>query len=308
MSSPDTKLRIGHVGYGEVGTILSQALKARGPAWLGAWDILLADAAKGPAMAAHARAAGVEPCESAAALYAKADIVLSAVTASNTYAAAEDAGRSIRPGAFYFDLSSASPDTKARAARLVEAAGAHYVEAGVMTSVPPYGVRVPMVIGGKKAAELARLLSPFGFALEVVSDTIGVASAIKMCRSVIIKGMEALVIESFTTARKYGVEARVLESLKETFPGLDWERQGAYFFHRVVKHGKRRAEEMREAAVTVREAGFDPFMAGATAEKQAFIAERSAQGLFAGIEADADWREYADRIIGNGKRFNKGTA
>ncbi len=148
MSSPQRHdLRIGHVGYGEVGTILAQALKAQRLAWLGTWDILLPDVAKG--MAARAGAAGVEPCESAAALYAKASLVISAVTAANTYAAAEDAARFIEPGAFYFDLSSASPDTKIRSARLIEKTGAHYIEAGVMTSVPPYGIRVPMVIGGR---------------------------------------------------------------------------------------------------------------------------------------------------------------
>jgi len=297
MEIPDKTVRIGHVGYGEVGTILSQALKAQGVAWIGTWDIVLADPAQASAMAARARAAGIEPCESAAALYREATVVISAVTASNTYIAAQDAGRSIRPGTFYLDLSSASPDTKARAAKLVEEAGAHYVEAGVMTSVPPYGIGVPMVVGGERAAELARTLAPFGFAMEVVSQNIGVASAIKMCRSVIIKGMEALVIESFTTARKHGVEARVLESLKETFPGLDWEKQGAYFFSRVVKHGKRRAEEMREAAVTVREAGFDPCMAAATAEKQAGVAKLASQGVFAGIGPEADWRHYADCVI-----------
>ena len=303
--SIDKSLRIGHVGYGEVGTLLAAALKPRQIAWLGTWDILLPDPAQGPAMSARARAAGVEACGSAAELYAKAAVVISAVTASNTYAAAQDAGRSIRPGAFYFDLSSASPDTKARAAKLVEGAGGHYVEAGVMTSIPPYGIRVPMVVGGKRAAELARILAPFGFAMEVVSEEIGVASAIKMCRSVIIKGMEALVIESFTTARKHGVDARVLESLKETFPGLDWEKQGAYFFSRVVKHGKRRAEEMREAAVTVREAGFDPLMAAATAEKQDFVAKLAARGTFAGVGGEADWRDYADRVIGERRAHKK---
>ncbi len=142
----------------------------------------------------------------------------------------------------------------------------------------------------------------------MVSETIGVASAIKMCRSVVIKGMEALLIESFSAARKYGVEARVLESLRETFPGLDWEQQGGYFFHRVVKHGRRRAEEMREAAVTVREAGFEPCMASATADKQAYIASLAAKGLFVGIEPGADWREYADRVIGTEQQLKKGTA
>ena len=305
MTLIDKRLRIGHVGFGEVGTILSQAIRAHGPTWLGTWDIVLPDGEPGRLMGMRARAMGVKACANAADLYARADIIISAVTASNTYAAAEDAGRSIRAGSFYFDLSSASPDTKASAAKLVEAAGAHYVEAGVMTSVPPYGIKVPMVIGGPRAAELAEKLRPFGFELEIVSETIGVASAIKMCRSVMIKGMEALVIESFSTARRYGVEARVLESLKETFPGLDWEEQGAYFFSRVVKHGKRRAEEMREAAVTVCEAGFEPFMAAATAQKQDFVAKLAAAGCFDGIAADADWRDYAERLIAESRQREK---
>ena len=296
-SAIDRTLRIGMLGYGEVGRIICGALAAQGLAWVGAWDLLLRDAAKAPAMRTQAQGAGIQACDSPAALTAQADVVISAVTASNTLAAASDAAAALRPGTWFLDFNSASPETKQQCAKLIETAGGHYVEAGVMTSVPPYGIRVPMVVGGTRAAELAAKLAPLGFAMEVVSDTIGVASAIKMCRSVIIKGMEAIVIESFSTARQYGVEARVLESLAETFPGLDWEKQGAYFFSRVVQHGKRRAEEMREAARTVGEAGFDPFMASATADKQAWVAGMAARGVFAGMAKDADWREYADRVI-----------
>jgi 3-hydroxyisobutyrate dehydrogenase-like beta-hydroxyacid dehydrogenase len=282
----------GMIGYGEVGGILSAALKEKGVA-VAAWDLLMAQ----DAMKAKARSADVEACESSAALMAKAEVVICAVTAADALAAAKEAAKAIRPGTYYLDLNSASPCTKQQCAKAMDAAGAHYVEAGVMTSVPPYGIKVPMVVGGARAKELAVKLAPFGFAMEVVSETIGVASAIKMCRSVMIKGLEAIFIESYTTARRYGVEARVLESFKETFPDFEWEKQGAYFYSRVVKHGKRRAEEMREAAVTVREAGFDPFMAAATAEKQDQVAKLAAKGVFAGISSDADWREYADRVI-----------
>ena len=107
----------------------------------------------------------------------------------------------------------------------------------------------------------------------MASDKLGVASATKMCRSVMIKGLEAMVIESFTTARHYGVEDAVLASLKETFPGIDWEKQGAYFFQRVIEHGRRRSEEVREVAETVREAGLEPFSASGTAERQAWVAD-----------------------------------
>jgi 3-hydroxyisobutyrate dehydrogenase-like beta-hydroxyacid dehydrogenase len=297
MAAVDSTLRIGLIGYGEVGKILARALVAHKLAWVGTWDIVLRDAAQGAAMRAHAREAGVEACASAPELLARSEIVISAVTAANSLQVAEEAAGSIRKDTYFLDLNSASPGTKAKSAERIEAAAAHYVDAGVMTSVPPHGIGVPMVIGGARALELAARLAPLGFRMEVVAAEVGVASAIKMCRSVVIKGLEAVVIESYATARRYGVEDRVLASLKETFPGLDWEKQGAYFFSRVVRHGRRRAEEMREAAVTVREAGFEPWIARATAEKQDWVAALARAGVFRDVD-ETDWREYADRLLG----------
>ena len=166
-----------------------------------------------------------------------------------------------------------------------------------MTSVPPYGIRVPMLLGGARAEALAQTLCGLGMNARAVSTDIGVASAIKMCRSVMIKGLEALVIESYTTARAYGVEDQVLPTLAETFPSIDWEKQGAYFFSRVVQHGQRRAEEMREAAHTVREAGFEPFMASAIADKQQWVADQAKAGVFAGAGQGVVWPVYADALL-----------
>ncbi len=295
-------LHVGLVGYGEVGKIFTQALAAKkspdGVASVGAWDLRLAahhpDAAQ---QRAHAQAAGVTAHASMAELCGAANLVISAVTASNTLGVAQEAARHLRPGSIFLDLNSASPGTKAQAAQLVDATGAHYVEAGVMTSVPPYGLAVPMLLGGARAAGLAERLRALGCDATAVAEEIGVASAIKMCRSIMIKGLEALVIESYTTARHYGVEDAMLATLKETFPGIDWPRQGAYFYSRVAQHGKRRAEEMAEAAVTVREAGFDPTMAAAISTKHGWIAGQSAQGLFEGLNKDAPWQAYADRLL-----------
>ena len=167
-----------------------------------------------------------------------------------------------------------------------------------MTSMPPYRIRVPLLLGGPNAAVLEPLINALGFDAKVASDRLGVASATKMCRSVMIKGLEAMVIESFTTARAYGVEAQVLASLAETFPGIDWEKQGSYFFQRVIQHGRRRAEEMREAAQTVREVGLEPWSASGTAERQAWVADLADQGLLGERNAPrSDWRLDADRIL-----------
>ena len=166
-----------------------------------------------------------------------------------------------------------------------------------MTSVPPYGIRVPMLLGGAQAAALAGVLTGWGMDAKPVSATLGVASAIKMCRSVMIKGLEALVLESYATARHYGVEDAMLATLQETFPSIDWQQQGSYFFNRVAQHGKRRAEEMREAANTVREAGFEPLMASAIAAKHGWMAQQAAEGRFADLAASATWQAFADRLL-----------
>ncbi|WP_269498487.1 DUF1932 domain-containing protein [Castellaniella sp. S9] len=293
-------MNLGLMGYGEVGGIFCAGLKDQA-ASVQAWDIKLAADGAGAPLRARAEHDGVPLCGSAAELCSRSDLIMSAVTASSTVDVAREVARHIRPGTVFLDLNSASPGAKREAAALIEAAAGLYVEAGVMTSVPPYGIRVPMLLGGSHAESLAARLRDAGMDATAVSPELGVASAIKMCRSVMIKGLEALVIESYTAARAYGVEDHVLPTLQETFPSIDWSGQGAYFYSRVVQHGRRRAEEMREVANTVREAGFEPFMASATAAKQDWVAGLAAEGLFADVDKAGGWQAYADRLIAHAK-------
>lgn len=285
---------VGLIGFGEVGGIFGRALAAHAQvADVCAWDVRFAHDAPFRAQVP----AAIEVAASCAALCAQATLVISAVTAANTLAVAEEAAASLRPGAFFLDLNSASPGVKQHAARVIEAAGAHYVEAGVMTSVPPYGIRVPMLIGGAYAAALAPALTALGMDAKPVSECVGIASAIKMSRSILIKGLEALVIESYTNARRYGVEDHMLPTLAETFPGIDWPALGGYLFSRVARHGKRRAEEMREAARAVEETGIAPILSRAIAEKQHWVAQLAQAGVFDGVSESDGWRAYADRVI-----------
>ncbi len=285
--------RIALIGFGEVGRIFAAGLMAAGVRQVVAWDLKFADLA----VAGQARAAGVQVAGSMADLCAQQPaLIISAVTASNALAVACEAAGHLAPDTFFLDLNSASPGTKQQAAAAVDGAGGRYVEAGVMTSVPPYGIRVPMLLGGSHAAALLPQLQAWGMQAQVASERLGVASATKMCRSVMIKGLEALVLESYATARHYGVEDAMIATLQETFPGIDWQRQGCYFFSRVAQHGQRRAEEMREVAQTVREAGFEPFMAGAIADKHQWMADQARAGLFEGL-ADPAWADYADRLL-----------
>jgi 3-hydroxyisobutyrate dehydrogenase len=293
-------MEIALIGYGEVGRILGEDLRAAGQT-VTAFDLKL-DAAEGAGMRAHARAQGVTLAGSHAEAVRSAELVISAVTASQTIAAAESCAAALPAGSFFLDFNSASPGAKLAAAELVARGAGRYVEGAVMTAVPPHRIKVPLLLGGPQAAALLPRLQDLGFAARLASTRLGVASATKMCRSVIIKGLEAMLVESLTAARHHGVEDAVLASLRETFPGIDWEKQAAYFFQRVIEHGRRRGEELSEAAVTVQEAGLSPWSAAGTAERQTWIAELADAGVFGergspGFARSADWRIEADRIL-----------
>lgn len=289
------------IGYGEVGRILAEDLRQAGHP-VSAFDLKLGDEATRGPLVEHAGTIGVRLARDHAEAVRGAQLIVSAVTAAQAVAAAAACAPAMGPAAFFLDLNSASPGAKIEAAALIEAAGGRYVEAAVMTSVPPYRLAVPMLLGGPNATAAQPLLEALGFSARVASERLGVASATKMCRSVVIKGMEAMLIESLTAARHFGVEEAVLASLAETFPGIDWQRQASYFFQRVIEHGRRRSEELREVALTVREAGLEPWSAASTAERQAWMADAADRGVFGergapGFARSADWRVEADRLL-----------
>ena len=293
-------MRLALIGYGEVGRILAEDLRAQGHE-VTVFDLKLRSRAR-VALRGHSVVHGVTLAESHVDAVRGAALTISAVTASQTVAAAAAAAPGLRAGSRFIDFNAASPGAKVVAAEHVARHGARYVEAAVMTAVPPHRLEVPLLLGGPYAEEGLAALNDLGFAARIASADIGVASAIKMCRSVMVKGLEALMIESLTASRVYGVEEAVLASLRETFPGVDWDQQASYFFQRVIKHGRRRAEEMREAAVTVREAGLDPFSASGAAARQAWVADLADAGLFSKkrrrrLAHAPDWRDEADRIV-----------
>jgi 3-hydroxyisobutyrate dehydrogenase-like beta-hydroxyacid dehydrogenase len=168
----------------------------------------------------------------------------------------------------------------------------------VMAPVHPQRLRVPMLLGGAEVASVARKLLAIGMNGNSVSERIGVASAIKMCRSIIIKGLEAITVEAMFTARRYGAETHVLNSLAATYPGMGWDAAlPDYLISRVAEHGKRRAAEMREAAEAIAYVGIEPMTALATASRQEWLARTAAEmGIALRNNEEFSWRGLADAI------------
>lgn len=293
-------LKIGFVGFGEAGYHLARGLRRAGVTQMRAYDINTHTPKLGERIQSRAAETEVTLVSSSSQLTEASDILLSVVTASSAAEAATQTAPYLQARHYYADLNSVSPETKRAIATTITNAGARFVEAAVMAPVPPYEHKVPMLLGGAHAHELTALLEPFGMSLEVVSDQIGAAVAVKMCRSVIVKGLEALLLECTLGAMKYGADERVFASLEESYPGMNWSKLAGYSISRVVEHGTRRARELEEVAATLRAAGIEPMMAEAIVQRQDWGAQF--KSLFEG-QIPTDYRALVN-VIAAGEKAN----
>jgi 3-hydroxyisobutyrate dehydrogenase-like beta-hydroxyacid dehydrogenase len=259
--------RIALIGFGEAGRTFAGAALWRETASV--FDIKTLSNATAPAMQAAYAAAGVTGCETLAQALDGAEVVLSLVTADQTPIAAQAAAKSLPNGALFCDLNSVSPGTKQRNAAAVEAAGGRYVDVAVMSPVQPAAMNVPLLVAGPHAEAGADMLRSIGFTkVSISGGRIGDASATKMVRSVMVKGIEALTAEMLLAAEQAGVTDAVLASL-----GGDWAQKADYNLDRMLAHGLRRAAEMEEVVVTLTELGIEPLMTRGTVVRQRAMGE-----------------------------------
>jgi len=282
---------IAFVGFGEAGQAFVSGWATEHPERIAAFDIKTGDAGTRAAMLARYSEHGVSGKTELAEALAGAEAVFCVVTADRALEAVRAAAGSIAPGALWFDCNSCAPDTKRRAAEVIEAGGGRYVDVAVMAPVHPRKHLVPLLVSGPHADDAVAALEALGMKPTVVAGEVGRASSIKMLRSVMIKGLEALTTECFLAARRAGVEDAVLASLEESDPDIQWRRRGSYNLERMMVHGARRAAEMREVALTVDQLGLPGRISAAVAEWQDQVA---ALGVEPGED---DLFARADRLL-----------
>jgi 3-hydroxyisobutyrate dehydrogenase-like beta-hydroxyacid dehydrogenase len=284
-------MRIGFVGFGEAASHIAKGLRQPGISSVVAFDIKVTDKVR-----QRAQETGTRLVQTNQELAQSCDIMMSAVTADQALNAAEQNAPHLTAGHLYADLNSVSPRVKQSIARVIETSGARFAEIAMMAPVPPYGHKVPMLAGGAGAPEFVEKLGPFGISPEIVSREVGTAAATKMFRSIIVKGLEALLTECVLGASRYNADERVFASLAESFPGIDWKQLADYMVGRVVVHGERRAREMEEVAATLREIDIEPIMAEAIVRRMDWSVEAGLKQLFGG-EAPKSYRDVVDAAV-----------
>ncbi len=272
---PNARPSIAFIGFGEAGQAIAAGLRQEGVERMAAWDILFPQ--DGGARLRQAAAASEVRCaNSAAEAVRAADIVISAVTAASSVAAAQSIKPHLAGKPYVLDINSVSPGRKQETAKLL-GGSARYVDVAVLAPIHPARHKTPMLLAGADAEAVAPTLAALGMCASIAGAEIGAAAAIKMVRSVMIKGIEALTLECFLAAARAGVIDEVAASMKNNYPGLDWGKIVPYNLERMASHGERRAAEMEEVADTLRELGVEPLMTTATVKRQREMGRIGAQ-------------------------------
>ena len=263
MSAP----AIGFIGFGEAAFWIARGLRGEGVTRIVAHDLHTSTPGRGELIRERAAEAGVTLLSNAVAVPPECEIVFSAVTAAAAGPVGQEAALALKPRHLYVDINSVSPAVKKAIGEAVAGSGAKFVEAAVMSTVPPLGHGAPMLLCGPGATDFAARMTPLGMKLEVLDGPPGSAAAIKMFRSVIIKGLEALMLECVLAAEQFGAANRVFDSVSVSIPGIDWNQLARYMVGRTALHAERRAHEMMEVAATLSDLGVEPIMAAATAKR-----------------------------------------
>lgn len=253
-------IRVGLLGYGEVGHGLATGLVAEGLATVSAYQ----RASDRPTIQARARASGVELLPTADALAEQSDLIIAATQVAETLAAARAIAPSIEARHCYVDLASASPNVKREVGEVIAARGALVVD-GVLEGSPlEYVHRIPILASGPGAKRFEEAMGPWGMRIRVIGDELGKAAAIKCLRHIVTKGLIAILIESLTAARRYGVADELFQTLSEWHEALPWSQHAQRIVRTTAVHASRRADEVAMSAGILREIGMDPIMAEAT--------------------------------------------
>ena len=269
-------MRVLLLGFGEAGQAFAEGWRGSGNAVeLSTYDIKLENPDASDSIANAAAQLNVSLTRPGATEFAEADHVISLVTADEALTAAQTAAALLRTGQTYWDLNSVAPSTKLRAEACVTSSGAAYLDVGVLSPVHPQLHRTPLAIAGRASRDAREAILHLRLNADVISTRTGDAAALKLLRSIVIKGVEALVVECNQACGTSEMRERVFASLGHSLPGIDWSKRRDHVLERVGRHGPRRAAEMREAARMLEEIGIDPLMTAATVERLATQAGRT---------------------------------
>ena len=230
-----------------------------------AYDIKLHSVETKEEIVARAKELNIHIKFSLQELVKDSDLIFSTVTADQALKVARESCQFIKDGAYFFDLNSCAPSSKKSACKSIETNGGGYVDVAVMAPIYAKKNLVPLLISGDKAFQAHAILEKLPMDVKIIEGPVGRASSIKMVRSIMVKGLEALTAECALAAVEADVLDEVFNSLSAEHPHFDIIKHSIYNFERSLSHGKRRAEELKEVSKMLEDLRLANHMSKATA-------------------------------------------
>ncbi len=249
------QIRLGLIGYGEVGSTLGQGLREEGLVEIASYDKYAFDGPFAELIQSRAAAARVPLVQSAQELAARCTLLLGVTPGSASIESADAFAPHLTSDHLFVDLASATPNVKKSVGRILGVSGAGIADASIMGTPHADGYRLPVLASGPAAQALRDLMNPWGLKIECVDGDVGAASGIKILRSVVMKGLEALLVECVLGARRYGIDQPVRDSLAKFINGRPFQQTANFLLTTDVIHAARRAEEARMSLEALEEAG-----------------------------------------------------
>lgn len=260
-------MKLGFIGYGGAAYGLSKGLKEAGPIEISFFDSLLETSPDSDVIHRRAEETGSIVNESLDELIKRADIVISCVTGSAALPVARQSVSSLTPRHLYVDVNTASPKTMEAVGSAIEASGAACADVAMMGGIPAFLHRVPCLASGNGAKQFKTAMQPYGMDITCVGDSPGQASAIKMFRSIFMKGFLAILMEMLSATHRYQVDSIVLDSIAKTMEKNDFLETVRLQMAKGVINAERMSVEMGAVIETLTEIGVPGIMAAATKEK-----------------------------------------
>lgn len=279
------QIRLGLVGYGEVGSTLGRGLRSSGLRSLVAYDKYAFDGPYSGLIQSRAQESGVPLLRDPGQLAAEADIILGLTPGSSSLDSAAALAPHLTPGHLFVDVASATPNIKRAVAATVSPTGVTVGDASIV-GTPADGHALPILASGLAAERMRDALVPWGMRIEAVGPAIGTVSGIKILRSVVMKGLEALLVECLLSASELGIDAMILQSIDRSFKRSFVDMANALLTTGAI-HAERRAEEVAMSAEALADAGLDPVVTKAAAERLRWVAGLGLKQHFGGVVPDS---------------------
>ena len=286
-------MNLGFIGFGEVGFELARGLKQEGLSGIVAFDPMTGDAKYGPLVQSRAKEADVALLPTPQAVATTAEVIIAAVPGSKALAVALELAPALKPNQVYADVSTSTAANKKQMALAIESVGALFADGALMGGLSMQRHKVPTLLSGSGSERFIDLLSPFGMSLTKVSNIAGDAIAIKLVRSIAMKGLASLAVETLAAATKLGVDTAVLRSIEDTLSAASFKETLDWLVTASAVHAERQVHEMNDVMLMMQEIGVEPTMTQGTTRRLEWLAAKNYKSRFHG-KKPREWQEVAD--------------